>query len=81
MKWYFTYVLRSQKDSKLYVGWTSDLKNRIKAHNEGRVPATVKRRPLELVYFEGCRIKHKAIEREKYFKTGFGRRYLIGRIK
>ena len=80
MKWYFTYVLRSQKDSKLYVGWTSHLKKRINAHNEGRVPATEKRRPLELVYYEASKNKERAVEREQYFKTGFGRRYLRNRI-
>gem|GEM_PF-4253552 len=33
---YYTYVLRIKKDSKLYTGYTDDLKNRLKLHNDGR---------------------------------------------
>ena len=80
-KWYFTYVLRSKKDLNLYIGWTDDLKKRVESHNNGRVKATAERRPLELIYFEAGRSKKKAIHREKYFKTGFGRRYLKNRIE
>jgi putative endonuclease len=46
----------------------------------GSVPATVNRRPLELIYYEAYKNKSKAIAREKYFKTGFGRGFLKGRI-
>jgi len=77
---YFTYILQSLKDKKLYVGWTNDLACRFKEHSEGRVRSTKDRRPLELVYYEACRNKQKAILREKYFKTGFGRRFLKGRL-
>ncbi|MBI4363421.1 MAG: GIY-YIG nuclease family protein [Candidatus Doudnabacteria bacterium] len=77
---FYTYVLRSLKDLKLYIGWTSDLRIRVKKHNDGFVLATKYRRPLELVYYEACLSKEKAIKREKYFKTGFGRRFLKDRI-
>ena len=77
---FYTYVLRSTKDSKLYIGWTPDLKNRIIAHNKGFVEATKYRRPLELVYYEACLSKVKSLKREKYFKTGFGRNFLNQRI-
>ena len=77
---YFTYVLLSLKDKKYYIGFTDKIKNRYKEHNEGKVLATRNRRPLKLVYFEGCLIKNNAIKREKYFKTGFGRRFLKDRI-
>ena len=77
---YYTYILYSEKDKKMYVGWTDDLENRVKKHNNGNVSATKNRRPLELIYFEACKNKDKAIQREKYFKTGFGRRYLKLRI-
>ena len=77
---YYTYVLRSNKDKKLYIGWTDDLKERINKHINGLVVATRNRRPLELVYFEACSDKQKAIRREKYFKTGFGRRFLKSRM-
>lgn len=77
---FYTYVLLSQKDDKFYVGWTNDLRNRINKHFDGEVIATKNRLPLKLVYYEACNSKEKAIKREKYFKTGFGRRFLDNRI-
>ena len=77
---FYTYVLQSRKDGKLYIGWTDDLRKRVEVHNKGGVRATRSRTPFVLIYFEGCRDKEKAIKREKYFKTGFGRRYLKDRI-
>jgi len=77
---FFTYVLKSTKDRKLYIGWTDNLQKRFRDHLNGRVESTRWRRPLELVYYEACRSKEKAIKREKYFKTGFGRRFLGSRI-
>lgn len=77
---YYTYVLRGNVDNQFYIGYTEDLRNRISAHNDGRVPSTHRRRPLVLVYYEACLSKEKALAREKYFKTGFGRRFLSKRI-
>jgi len=77
---YYTYVLKSKKDGKLYIGWTNDLKYRFSFHNKGNVVATKDRRPLILIYYEACLDKEKAIAREKYFKTGFGRKFLKNRI-
>jgi putative endonuclease len=80
MKFWYTYVLKSLKDCKLYIGYTRNLKLRIKRHQDGEILSTKNRLPVEIVYFEGCTSKIKAISREKYFKTGFGRRYLKNRI-
>ena len=77
---FYTYILVSKKDGKLYIGFTEDLVNRIKEHADGNVDATKHRRPLELIYYEACKNKGKAIKREAYFKTGFGRRFLKQRI-
>ncbi len=77
---YYTYVLRSQKDGKLYIGFTANIKERLKAHNQGEVESTKYRQPFELVYFEGCLRKGLAEKRERYFKTGFGRKFLKSRI-
>ena len=77
---YNTYVLESKKDTNLYIGWTNDLKERYKKHNEGKVESTKNRRPLKLIYYEACLSKQDAIKREKYFKTGFGRRFLKNRL-
>jgi putative endonuclease len=77
---FYTYVLTSNEDGKLYIGFTDNLKQRIEQHNKGAVPATKNRRPLKLIYYEACLNKKSAIAREKYFKTGFGRRFLKSRI-
>ena len=77
---YYTYVLKSLKDNELYIGYSENLKNRFQEHCDGHVPATVDRRPLQLVYYEACSSKKMALDREKYFKTGFGRRFLKNRI-
>lgn len=77
---FYTYVLKSEKDNKLYIGHSDDLKKRIEKHSKGLVLSTKHRRPLKLVYYEACLIENNAIKREKYFKTGFGRIFLKGRI-
>lgn len=77
---FYVYVLRSEKDKNLYVGSTSDLKRRLQEHNSGLVESTAARKPFDLVYYEAGLSKDKAFKREKYFKTGFGRRYLKDRI-
>lgn len=77
---YYTYVIISQKDNKLYVGYTKDLKHRFSQHNDRKVESTKNRRPFKLIYYEACTNMHDAIKREKYFKTGFGRRFLNHRL-
>ncbi len=77
---FYTYVLKSEKDGKLYIGCTNDLKIRLSEHNRGLVQATKGRLPLELIYYEACIHKNNAFAREKYFKTGYGRRFLNDRI-
>ncbi len=73
---YFVYVLKSKKDNKRYIGFTDSLERRISEHNSGLVKSTKNRRPLELIYFEKFETKSEAMNREKYFKTGFGRAFL-----
>jgi len=80
MKIFYTYVLKSLKDSNLYIGWTDNLKQKLDKNNKGLVVSTKNRKPLKIVSFEGCLSKSKAIEREKSLKTGFGRKYLKSRI-
>ncbi len=77
---FYTYVLKSKKDGKLYIGWSIDLKKRIEKHYIGLVTATKDRLPMELIYYEACLNKKSAIAREKQLKTGFGRAYLKRRL-
>ena len=78
---YFTYVLKSEYDSKLYIGFTNDLQKRVEEHHQGAVASTANRGPLKLVYYEACLNAEDALKREKYFKTGFGRRFLKNRLE
>ncbi len=64
----YVYLLKSLKDNKHYVGWTTDLKRRLDAHNSGKTPSTSRRRPFELIYFESFSDKVSAKEREKKLK-------------
>ena len=80
-KYCYVYVLRSLHDKHFYVGLTRNLSARLQAHNKGLVNSTKKRRPLELVYWEGCRDESDAAQREKYLKTAWGKRYIKARIR
>ena len=77
--WY-TYVLRSKKGGELYVGSTNDLERRKRQHNSGAVKSTKHRRPLVLVYYEAIPSKKRAEERERYFKTSWGKRFIRKQI-
>jgi putative endonuclease len=61
---YFVYILYSEKDGRLYVGCTSNLKIRIKKHNQGEVFSTKNRRPLVLIHSEEYEDKAEAFNRE-----------------
>ena len=78
---FFTYVMMSERDNKLYIGFTNDLEKRVEEHHKGVVASTANRRPLELIYYEACLSEEDALKREKYFKTGFGRRFLKNRLE
>ena len=69
----YTYVLRSEKDNKLYIGMTSDLKRRFTEHKTGKVKSTKNRRPLKLIFYEAFLNKKCAEKRERYFKTSKGK--------
>jgi putative endonuclease len=78
---YYVYLLQSRKDNKLYTGCTNDLRKRFKQHNDGEVFSTKNRGPFKLIYYEACINKSDAFAREKYLKTGMGKRYLKNRLK
>lgn len=78
---YYVYVIKSNRDEQFYTGFTRDLKNRLKEHNTGRVPSTKERGPFELIYYEACLNEQDALTREKYLKSGMGKRYLKNRLR
>ncbi len=78
---FYTYVLQSTKDSKMYAGFTKNLKQRFEQHNKGLIESTKQRRPLELIYYEACIDQQDAIRREKYLKTYHGKIFIKRRLK
>lgn len=81
VNFYYIYVLLSNKDKKLYTGYTEDLKSRFEQHTKGQVISTKERRPLKLIYSEACLDKRDAMHREKYLKTYYGKLFLKNRLK
>jgi len=78
---YYVYVLLSEKDGKFYTGSTGDLKNRLEEHNRGYARSTKNRRPFKLIYYEACINEEDAMQREKYLKSGMGKKYVKNRLK
>jgi putative endonuclease len=78
---HYVYVLQSRADGQLYTGCTGDLRKRFQQHNDGKVPATQRRAPLDLIYYEASLSIDDAFRREKYLKTSYGKRYLKSRLR
>ena len=70
------YILQSQQDRNLYIGYTMDLKRRLTEHFHGRAKSTSHRVPFRLVFCEYFSVKSDATRRERYFKTSAGKRAL-----
>jgi len=73
---HYIYILQSQKDKALYIGYSNDLRKRLKMHNSGKVFSTKPRIPFVLIYYEAYQNKNDAFEREHFFKTGWGKNYI-----
>ena len=65
---YYVYLLRSLKNDRVYTGYTSDLKQRVIDHNNGKSPFTKNNRPYKLVYYEAFASKSDAQKRERSLK-------------
>lgn len=77
MSEFVTYVLFSEKHNKHYTGFTSDLINRFRSHNEYGTSGFTKRyRPWKVVYVVFFDTKEEAMSHEKYLKMGKGREWL-----
>ena len=79
---YFVYVLYSKKFDKIYIGFSSNLEERLRSHNElGKKGWTIKFRPWELVYQELHQLKADALKREKQLKSATGSLFIRSLIK
>jgi putative endonuclease len=73
--------MQSLKSDYWYTGSTDDLRKRFNQHNSGKSTYTKSRGPYKLIYYEACLNEQDARSREKYLKTGMGKRYLKNRLK
>ncbi|WP_433833364.1 GIY-YIG nuclease family protein [Flavobacterium anhuiense] len=74
---FVVYVLFSEKFSKTYIGFTSNLIERFKSHNQLATKGyTLKFRPWKVIHVEFFDSKSEAMKREKYLKTGIGREFI-----
>ena len=73
---YCVYVFLSLKDRKFYIGYTTNLKQRLTDHFHGQSKATAPRRPFKLIFCEYFLSKKDAMRRERYFKTSYGKKAL-----
>ncbi|MDP2638106.1 MAG: GIY-YIG nuclease family protein [Candidatus Levybacteria bacterium] len=75
VRFYYVYILKC-KNGLPYVGCTDDLRDRIRRHEKGFVPATKGLRPLKLISYFAFSNKYKAFQFEKYLKSGSGRAFI-----
>ena len=79
---YYTYVLKSIKNGRLYTGSTGDLKQRVEEHNMGiGGKFTRNNRPHKLIFYEAFLAREDAVRQEKFYKTGYGKKVLKEKIK
>lgn len=71
-----TYILVSEKNGKYYIGHTSNLVDRLSAHNAGKVKSTRNKGPWKCVYFEEYVTKLEANRRELEIKKQKKRKYI-----
>ena len=75
-KMHYTYILKSiSSPTQTYIGYTSNLKQRLLDHNSGKSPHTNKFKPWHLDFYCAFNNEEKAIAFEKYLKSGSGRSF------
>lgn len=78
---YMVYILRSiNHPDRLYIGLTTDLKERLKAHNADVSTYSKRYSPWELEASIDLKDRKVAEDLEKYFKSGSGFAFLKKRL-
>ena len=65
---YYVYILKDRY-GKVYIGYTADLKRRLRAHTRGYSAYLKERRPVKLAYYEAYLSPKDAMAREKSLKN------------
>ena len=79
--WHYVYVLQSEKDKDFYIGYTQNLRKRLKEHSAKMIFSTKSRFPCRPIYVEACLNKADVQRRGEYLKTSQGHRFLKIRLK
>ena len=78
---HYVYVLRSTSNDGLYIGYSSNLRKRLQQHAQGDSFATSYRGPWKLIYYEAYLERDDASGRERYLKSGSGRKFLKTQLR
>ena len=78
---FYAYVAKSLNYDFLYKGHCENLEKRLKQHNSGMTVSIRKYIPFKVVYSEAFHTELEAIQREKYFKSAAGRRFLKTKLR
>ena len=74
---FYVYILRSVIDARrFYTGATVELRERIAAHNNGRVRHTSKWRPWSLKTYIAFRGRTRAADFQRHLKSASGRAFV-----
>lgn len=66
---YFVYVLRNERNSRFYIGYSGNIDARLSQHDAGKVKATRYLRPVSIAYTEAYETSTEARRREQYLKS------------
>lgn len=78
---FYVYILQSEKDKSLYIGYSTDLRKRLITHNKNQVTSTKDKTPFKLIYYEAYLERKDATGREKFLKSGAGWRFIKKQLK
>ena len=78
---FYVYFLRSLKNPhQTYIGYSTNIEDRLETHNSGGSIHTAKYRPWELIYYSAFKNENEAREFEAYLKTPSGKSLALKRL-
>jgi putative endonuclease len=72
---FYVYILKCS-DASIYIGQTNNLERRLSQHKDGKVEWTMSRLPVELLKSWSFETRGEAVEYERKFKSGYGRKWI-----
>ena len=78
---YYVYILQSLKNNSLHVGYSTNLRERLRSHNADENKANKPFTPYKLIFYEAFLDRIDAKHREEYLKCGYGRKTIYAMIK